>query len=250
MTHPHPPKPFSVSYQCGASFLQFYLSLLCLFKVTGTGPVNISHLPAGTLLSFVIKEYWKDIAVWVVCLPGSGVLFPSGSCLMHLLGGCSPFSKSQWYPRWWLPIKFLWHPSEWILSKSCQNSSRQFPAGKSWFVAPQWISLSSSGQSNIFPARFEAQSRWGWALFQVCSFLGYSAWVLEVVAAPFICYSCVLWNSLHFLVVNPCYYWITPYIKFSLLRLLLWFLAPQWTLTNSHPNQIKSNQANNKELNP
>lgn len=98
MIHPHPPKAFSVSYQCGAAFLQFYLSLLCLFKVTGTGPVNISHLPAGTLLSFVIKEYWKDTAVWVVCFPGSGVLFPSGSCVMHLLGGCSPFSKSQWYP--------------------------------------------------------------------------------------------------------------------------------------------------------
>lgn len=30
MIHPHPPTPFCVSYQSGASFLQIYLSSLCL----------------------------------------------------------------------------------------------------------------------------------------------------------------------------------------------------------------------------
>ena len=104
-----------------------FFALLC---GTGAGPVKISPLPVGTILSFVSRDraIWSGFFSWFWCAFFFLLLWHVPASRVWDSQLCSPLCEFQWYP------------SEWIPSKSCQNSTRQFPACQPWSVALQWSS--------------------------------------------------------------------------------------------------------------
>lgn len=76
------------------------------------------------------------------------------------------------------------------------------------------------GHNHYFSTKFCISALEGRGLFQVCSFLGYFASSLEVVASPYICYS----SNIAFLPLRLISYsQLILFIKLSLFRLLCGF---------------------------
>lgn len=212
-----PPTSRQIPISCLQVLNPSFISLFVMLKLD---PVNTSSLQAGPKVSFVSGGKWKDTAEgrgfssWLVFFSLFAPLLPV-ECEGHTVvltprefqqPQCGQFSSDfhwchnqrpsevthevapQQHSSRQLPNKFYQHRSQ-LYGKLYQ--SKCFSACQPQAAVLQQTSSSSVGYRT--PLCWDLNlSLEEWKCFQICSFLGCSASSPRAVAAPYICYSCIL----------------------------------------------------------